>query len=288
MKITIALFGICVLAATAGCQKSGDHSATPSSAKVTYISTLGDITYQGEKLNTIGAYSLLYDGNQRLVGLRRENSGTLPPVGPNLGQTSYYNLVRYSFIWEGGHIVASKLDTLTSATTQNGNIPPGIFTGDETNAYNSLIGIPYGIYFYTGERLDSVLYLADIGDNSPQKVIYEYGPDGNISQETTLYFPTASISPIIHLTKTITRYTYDQHPNPWNRLFKATGVILPSLFVSHNISKNNPIEIDARGIVKQDTFDLQEPIRYEYNSQGYPIMEIMPGLVPDTILYRYN
>src|SRR5690606_28771805 len=99
--------------------------------QITYISTLGEITYQGKKLNTIGRYSLLYDRNQRLIGLRRAFSDTFPS-SPNLGPTIYKNLVKYSFIWRSGRIVASRLDSLMSTTIQNGNMPPGGITGDMT------------------------------------------------------------------------------------------------------------------------------------------------------------
>lgn len=280
MKIALLLL-TALTVAVAGCQKHDGNSPSAQSPTVTYISTLGDITYQGAKLSTIGHYQLLYDDNQRLVGLRREDSVSSPSVNPaDLDPLIAKTLIRYSFIWKDGKIAASNLDSMLSVEIRGGKVM----------SEDGMTDSPYSIYFYSGNRLDSILFLTYTDQNHPKKTIFEYGHDGNISKETSTFFPQVSYPslPALKPVKTIATFRYDRHPNPWNRLVKQAGVILPIVLEGHNISKNNMIESDVAFIFPDDTINVQASKTYTYNSAGYPVEEITPGLKPDTIFYQYR
>jgi hypothetical protein len=280
MRTPLLLLIVLIVAVT-GCQKHDGESPSPQSPTITYISTLGDITYLGAKLSTIGHYHLLYGDNQRLIGLRREDSVSTPSVNPaDPDPLIAKTLVRYSFIWKDGKIAASNLDSMVSVETRGGKVM----------SEDCLTDSPYGVYFYSGNRLDSILFITYTNQDHPKKTIFEYGPDGNISKETNTFFPQVSYPslPALKPAKTIAAFKYDRHLNPWNLLVKQVGVILPTVLEAHNISKNNMIETDVEVIFPGDTANIRLSKTYTYNSAGYPMQEVMPGLKPDTIFYQYQ
>jgi len=92
--------------------------------------------------------------------------------------------------------------------------------------------------------------------------------------------------------ETITTFKYDNHPNPWNLLFKEAGVLLPIPGIEQeNISKNNPVESSVLAIftgAPMDTVEVSASVTYEYNSGGYPTQAIATGGNPDTSYFRYQ
>lgn len=232
-------------------------------------------------MSTIGRYHLLYDDNLRLSGLRMEDSVSNPSVDPaNPDPLIVKRLIRYSFIWKDGKIAASNLDSMLTVETRGGKVV----------SEDGLADSPYGIYFYSGQRLDSILFITYTGQDHPKKTIFEYGHDGNISKETDIFYPQVSYPslPGPKPAKTIATFKYDHHPNPWNLLVKQAGVILPGVLEGHNMSKNNVTETDLEVIYPGDTVNIRISKTYTYNSAGYPVEEIMPGLQPDTIFYHYR
>jgi hypothetical protein len=245
----------------AGCRKHTD-SAGPAAPRLAYISGVGDLQWQGGKVRSAGLARLSYTGD-RLSGLRREERDTTRTVtGPDTVSWISYSLQEYSFRWQGGRIQAARLDTSYSfSSSSTGGVSVASSSGTEPLKY-----------YYTGDRLDSIVYVETTHFDT-RLVTDRYDGTGNIATRTILQYPNGTFNQgqLPLPTESLTTFTYDDHPNPWQLLFSAVGVVLPEM-QGHNFSRNNPLSADI-DLTPGVAGDAHKAVRwqYRYDAMGYPV-----------------
>jgi hypothetical protein len=171
-------------------------------------------------------------------------------------------LERYSYIWENDKVVGRLIDSLMDKTIKEG----GIYNLSlETN-------MPSAEYYYSGDRLDSILYHKPINDKNVRQAIFEYNDNGNLTKVLEYYYynPTQSFPMQPSYTESVTEFnSYDDKPNPYNLMFEKYGIIFNKL-EGKNISKNNPTSSKTRIKYNDDWLEINNSFDYEYDSNGLP------------------
>ena len=200
----------------------------------------------------------------RLSGLRREERDTTRTVtGPVTVSWISYSLQEYSFRWQGGRIQAARLDTFYSfISSSTGTVSVGSSSGSDPLKY-----------YYTGDRLDSIVY-EEATPLGIRLVTDRFDGKGNIATRTTFQYPpngTVIQGQLPLPAESLTTFTYDDHPNPWQLLFAAVGVVLPEM-QGHNFSRNNPLSADI-DLTPGVAGDARKAVRwqYRYDATGYPV-----------------
>lgn len=259
-----------------GCHKD-PGPATPAARRIAYISGFGELTWQGGRLETAAGAVLTYTG-KRLTALRKETRDTTITVdGSDTIKRVTYSVTQYSFNWIGGNIQTAHLDTGSVYVVQS-----GAKLSDMIDAYTLNTGLPC-TYFYTDERLDSMVYTESSRTGHLQKIVDQYDGAGNIVTQTVLDYGSLAevvisgtvgpgqLPPPIIPTESICTFTYDDHPNPWHMLLGWVGVALPGM-EGRNFSRNNPLTADIDLTVGVTT-DAHKTVswHYEYDARGYPV-----------------
>lgn len=261
-----------------GCEKHNTHVDSPSRT-LTYVSNVGDLTYNNGRLETYGDYDLLYEGPE-LTGLRRvTRDTTLNKFSDQTDTLVLFSRLRYSYFRENGLIRRAVLDTFFQKSELNGS--PAFI--------DELTGCPAGVYSYSGKKLDSILILKTPGEDQISKVLCQYNADGNISKQTVYHaYKTSPLPPTTQPTVVTTTFLkYDHHPNPWYMLFKQTSVLLPGMEL-RNVSKNNPLKAHVvTTLVGGDKFELDITYSYQYDEFGYPTRASVKGS-NDPIYFKYE
>ncbi len=274
----IAILAILSIALMSGCEKHNAHVDSPSRT-LTYVSNVGDLTYNNGRLETYGDYDLLYEGPE-LTGLRRvTRDTTLNKFSDQTDTLVLFSRLRYSYFRENGLIRRAVLDTFFQKSELNGS--PAFI--------DELTGCPAGVYSYSGKKLDSILILKTPGEDQISKVLCQYNADGNISKQTVYHaYKTSPLPPTTQPTVVTTTFLkYDHHPNPWYMLFKQTSVLLPGMEL-RNVSKNNPLKAHVvTTLVGGDKFELDITYSYQYDESGYPTRASVKGS-NDPIYFKYE
>lgn len=110
----------------------------------------------------------------------------------------------------------------------------------------------------------------------PKFQSFIYDPKGNVSRihshtSVNLPLPPGVGVPVYNVHDAVADFEYDNHPNPYNILYKQLGVFIAG-WEGVSLSPNNAIAFENR-IDMGDGRDLHTSVKYEYeyNSKGLPV-----------------
>lgn len=255
-----------VLLLVAGCRKEDSTPPAPSRnlTAVSGVPGFGSFSYQDGLLTGAGGYQITYQDGQ-IAGMRREwrDTGWVISVADSTSWISH-SVTRYSFrLLEQGEVRACTLDSSFQESGSPGS-PASVSLYSEPDA---------SAYFYHGDRLDSVVYVMATPGSLIREIINAYDGKGNIRTQTVFMYPHNLLpgQPLpAHTNVSVTTFEYDHHPNPWNLLFRQTGVLLPGLEL-YNISQNNPVRSTSVVELGNQEIRVESTYHYVYDAEGYPV-----------------
>lgn len=240
------------------CKRNEDPA--PLQVRIANIGTLGDFKYENNLLKSIGNYRLHYDHQQQLTAMIRHERDTLyTSLGVRSDTIIREEYIQYSFSWDSGNVYGIIIDSTFSSSSTNGYSTMASYSKNT----------PLLSFFYTGDKIDSILCHAPSEFNGLSKMAFEYDDNHNIFRKTT-YGMSPSVIPYQRRYYTeVSTLDYDQRNNPFHLLFKQLGTILPQL-IHENFSPNNPVKQTTNYTDGPIKLDFEAKFSYMYNASGYP------------------
>ncbi len=281
------IYSMIIVSTVISCEKNNDIELDYSNIRIKSISGIGDFEYEEDKITSIGSEKFVYNSSKQLDYSRIYQMDTVYGYDINTGEYGTISFIeekleKYSYIWENNRVVGRLIDSLMDKTIKEG----GIYNLSlETN-------MPSAEYFYSGDRLDSILFHKPINDKNVRKAIFEYNANGNVTKAVEFYYynPIQSFPIQQSYTESVTEfYSYDNKPNPYNLIFEKYGIIFNKL-EGKNISKNNPTSSKTRVKYNDDWLEINNSFDYEYDSNGLPtkIISNKETMSEKTTTIEYN
>lgn len=257
-----------------GCEPGENESAD---FRIDRIDNVGRFHYEGGRLIRLGDESLGYGPDGSLSTSRIfYATDTLVEYNSIWGgyydSTFEYRLEKYTYSRVDPGTLMRITDTFIHKVFQSSRIPfPDIRSFDADTSY---------FWFNQDGTLDSIVLSGDYSSEINWWMPVKSGREGTGPLKTRVstaysYDLRRNITSVRNYQAGLlinrSEYSYDDHPNPYQRIFRLTGTLLRST-AGTNFSVNNPVSILLTDY-HQSEFPVQKSsaIRYDYNPRGLPV-----------------
>lgn len=229
--------------------------------------------YEGNRISKLNDFDFFYDNQNRLVQIGKIVGDTSESNYSETFVFYRYDTIFYNYYRIGDKVMLIKDSVMTERTSYRDQ---QLFSTE----YQSNVGA-YSQIFYKDERVDSIKYggyeekSLITNQVKPMSQAFSYDHKGNISRihsQIPMNFPVPSGVgvPAYSVHDAVADFQYDNHPNPYNILYRQLGTFIVGMEEA-SLSPNNRVTSETRIDMGDGDAIISTEYRYEYNFRGLPV-----------------